>query len=172
MKARQKIEDENPANIRANLAKWEDDLRKATDSYKTWASQLPPVEIKTVDVQASVVDARSVAMKKLFGMEVICRKRTACSWQPSEIRREQVEDRYPKNSRPAVSEMDSPWFGQFWCGETGHSSRARPAPQCDFPHASRRKRRPGRAHPAPRNAVGRWEALRHAARTCGLRSCS
>ena len=29
-----------------------------------------PVEIKTVDVQANVVDARSVAMKKLFGMDV------------------------------------------------------------------------------------------------------
>lgn len=29
-----------------------------------------PVEIKTADVQASVVDGRSVAMKKLFGMEV------------------------------------------------------------------------------------------------------
>jgi len=29
-----------------------------------------PVEIKTAEVQANVVDARSVAMKKLFGMEV------------------------------------------------------------------------------------------------------
>jgi hypothetical protein len=39
-----------------------------------------PVEIKTADVQASVVDARSVAMKKLFGMEVENAQITNSAW--------------------------------------------------------------------------------------------
>lgn len=39
-----------------------------------------PVEIKTVDVQASVVDARSVAMKKIFGMDVENAQLTNSVW--------------------------------------------------------------------------------------------
>lgn len=39
-----------------------------------------PVEIKTVDVQANVVDARSVAMKKIFGMDVENAQLTNSVW--------------------------------------------------------------------------------------------
>lgn len=39
-----------------------------------------PVEIKTVDVQANVVDARSVAMKKIFGMEIENAQLTNSVW--------------------------------------------------------------------------------------------